>query len=229
MDVLAETTRAEALWAPRRQLSLEKARQRSRLVVWLRRIFVAGAAISMGILAGHLAANAIQNSGRNIEKLSSNEIVTMINPRFTGRDDMGEPFMITATSAQRQRGNDDMVLLYEPTLTDEHGGEISAPQGRYNQREQTLELWGRVVAADPGGYVFNSNRARIHVTEGRIEGLEPLKGAGPIGEVESTSYEILDEGDRIVLSGNVKMTLYPSRSSDESEGSSSEETGENED
>jgi len=222
MDAVIETphARGQALWAPRRQLSLEKARERSRLVVWLRRIFVAGAAISIGIFLGHLAANAIQASGSNIKELTGNEVVTMINPRFTGRDDMGEPFVIMATSAQRQRGNDDVVLLYEPTLSDELGGEISAPQGLYNQRDQTLELFGKVVAADPGGYVFNSNRARIYVREGRIEGLEPLKGAGPIGEVESTSYEILEEGDRIVLSGNVKMTLYPKKSS--------EETGENE-
>jgi len=225
MDVLAETSRSEALWAPRRQLSLEKARERSRLVVWLRRIFIAGAAISIGVLMGHLAANAIQNSGRNIQKLSGNEVVTMINPRFSGRDDMGEPYVIMAKEAKRQTGNDDVVWLSEPTISDENGGLISAPQGLYNQKEQTLELFGRVVAADPGGYVFNSNRALIHVAEGRIEGLEPLKGSGPIGEVESTSYEILDEGDRIVLSGNVKMTLYPNKTP----ATPSEETDENED
>ena len=40
-------------------------------------------------------------------------------------------------------------------------------------------------------------------------GLEPLSGNGPLGDVRADSYEIEDEGDRVIFRGNVNLTIYP--------------------
>ena len=60
------------------------------------------------------------------------------------------------------------------------------------------QQWGDAPAA-----------ARAFVRDGRVRGLEPLQGTGPHGDVRADTYEILDEGDRVVLRGNVDMTIYP--------------------
>ena len=53
------------------------------------------------------------------------------------------------------------------------------------------------------GYTFTSQKTRMFVKENRVEGQEPLNGRGPIGEVRADAYEVLDDGNRIVLKGNV--------------------------
>lgn len=170
-------------------------------------MFVVSAAICIGVFIGFLMANAIMSSSDMLE-VEAEELV-MLNPRFSGRDDQGEPYVITADSAARPKRSGNSVMLYNPRIADKLGGLISAPEGLYDQEAGTLELWGNVVAADPGGYVFSSSRARIYVKEGRIEGLNPLKGNGPIGEFSSKEYEILDDGSRLVMTGDVNITLYP--------------------
>ncbi|MEE9381723.1 MAG: LPS export ABC transporter periplasmic protein LptC [Hyphomonadaceae bacterium] len=207
MDVTSETPHARDLWAPRRQLTLEQARGRSDLVKLLRMLFVAGAAISLGVLLGHLAANTMERSG-TIE-IPTEEAITMLSPRFTGRDLEGQPFVITADSVQRQAGSQDRVFLSMPTLSDELGGLVTAPEGIYDQAAQTLELNKNVVLANENGYVFQTSQAIVHMSDSRVVGLEPLKGSGPTGEIEADSYEVTDNGARIVLRGHVKMTLYP--------------------
>ena len=95
-------------WAPRRQLTLEQARRRSDMVRLLRMVFVAGAAISIGLLAGHVVRNAVAGLSGERKAFRSNEIVTMINPRFTGRDGEGQAYVITADSAQRRRADENV-------------------------------------------------------------------------------------------------------------------------
>ncbi|MEL6757564.1 MAG: hypothetical protein AAFP81_14125, partial [Pseudomonadota bacterium] len=68
---------------------------------------------------------------------------------------------------------------------------------------------------DAEGYEFTTTAARVFVQDGRIEGLEPLSGNGPLGYVRADSYEIEDEGDRVIFRGNVDLTIYPDGKDDE--------------
>ena len=49
----------------------------------------------------------------------------------------------------------------------------------------------------------------MFIEESRVEGIDPLSGTGPLGDVRSDTYEIVDEGDRVLLSGRVQMTIFP--------------------
>lgn len=209
-------------WAPRRQLTLEQARRRSDLVRLMRMVFVACAAISIGLLAGHVVRNAVAGLSGERKAFRSNEIVTMINPRFTGRDSGGKAYVITADSAQRRRANENVVDLVNPKLVDELGSEVTAPEGIYDRSTATLDLYRDVRVADSAGYRFRTTQARFFVSEGRIVGLEPLQGQGPVGDIRSDSYEILDQGDVINFRGNVEMTFYPDEDED---GEITRETG----
>ena len=45
-----------------------------------------------------------------------------------------------------------------------------------------------------------------------MEGLSPLEGKGPLGDIRADSYEILDGGNRIVFQGNVTTVIIPTGS-----------------
>ena len=141
--------------------------------------------------------------------VQDDEAVTMVNPRFTGRDSNGEVFTITAEAAQRRRSADGVVDLVNPVMRDAKGAELKAPTGFYDRDKGILELYEAVNITDSAGYSFISRGARLILGEDRVEGLSPLEGKGPLGDIQADSYEILDNGNRIVFQGNVKTVIYP--------------------
>ncbi|MDJ0920486.1 MAG: hypothetical protein QNI84_05120 [Henriciella sp.] len=207
---------AISTWAPQRQMTLAQARRRSEMVGLLRMLFVAGAAISAGIMIGPIAASALSGATVQVDRIPGDQVVTMVNARFTGRNIAGEAYVITAETARRQRADSRVVDLTNPKLIDERGTEITAPEGVYRQGEAVLDLSGDVQVIDGQGYTFNSTAARVYIEDGRVIGLEPLDGGGPLGDVRADSYEITDDGDRVILRGNVDMVINP-RSNEETE------------
>lgn len=199
-----------SLWAPRRQLTLAQARRRSQRVRYFRILFVGAAAVAIGLFLGYILRSAITQETR-AQPVDDSQAVTMVNPRFTGRDAIGEIFTITAEAATRRRARDGAVDLIGPILRDANGTEIQAPSGFYDRDTGILELYEDVRISDAAGYMFNSQGARVHVAEDRVEGLSPLQGSGPLGDIKADSYEILDGGDRIVFKGNVQTVIYPSK------------------
>jgi len=196
-------------WAPQRQMTLEQAQRRSRFVGLVRMLFVAGAAISAGIMVGPIIANAFNGASTAIETLEGDQVVTMVNPRFTGRNVAGDAFVITADTARRRRADASIIDLTNPRLMDDKGTVVTAPTGTYHQNDEFLDLFEDVRLVDEEGYVFTTTEARAFVQDGRVEGLQPLDGSGPLGDVRADTYEILDEGNRVVLRGNVDMTIFP--------------------
>lgn len=197
-----------SLWAPRRQLTLAQARRRSRRVIYVRYAFVAAAAISIGLFLGYILRSALSRDAAP-PQVDDSQAVTMINPRFTGRDAAGEIFTITAESATRRRARDGAVDLISPVMRDAKGTEVLAPSGFYDRDLGILELYEDVRISDAAGYKFASQGARLHVSEDRVEGLSPLEGKGPLGDIKADSYEILEGGDRVVFKGNVQTVIYP--------------------
>lgn len=211
-----------AQWAPQRQMTLAQARKRSSFINLLRMIFVAGAAISAGVIIGPIAATTLAGAGQQIDKLAGDEVVTMLNARFTGRNESGEAYVITAEEARRRRADSSVINLTNPRLVDDQGTQVSAPIGVFYQSEEYLDLFQDVKVRDSDGYEFTTTAARVYVQDGRVQGLEPISGIGPLGDIIADSYEIEDEGDRVIFRGNVGFTLYPD-GRDESETTETEE------
>ena len=197
-----------SLWAPRRQLTLAQARQRSARVEILRLFFTSCAAISIGLFLGFIIRSAIAKDTAPVQ-VSEDETVTMLNPRFSGRDSAGQSFQITADAARRSQSSGTTVDLIGPILRDSTGSEVRAPTGKYVRDEGILELYEDVQITDANGFTFLTSGARVFVGEGRVEGLSPLQGRGPLGDISCDSYEVLEDGNRVICKGNVKTVLYP--------------------
>jgi lipopolysaccharide export system protein LptC len=189
------------LWGPRRATSLKDARRRTALVHILRLLFTIGAVLSAGWLLGTVIESTMRE--RRTQPGTAGLSVTVHGPRFDGYDDNDQPYTLTAMTAQRRRDNPVLVDLVNPRLKDATSTTVQAREGIWNSETEELDLSGDVVMTDAGGYTFTSQKTRMFVREGRVEGQEPLTGFGPVGEVKADAYEVLDDGNRILLKGNV--------------------------
>ena len=123
----------------------------------------------------------------------------------------GRSLSLTADTARRRRENVALVDLVSPKLEDAASTVVQAREGVWNSETEVLELVGDVVMTDAAGYTFTSQRTRMFVKDNRVEGEEPLNGVGPIGEVRANAYDVLDDGNRIVLKGKVWTRFTPKK------------------
>jgi lipopolysaccharide export system protein LptC len=190
-------------WEPKRQLTLEAARKRSRDLSNLRLLFVGLASASFSAFFGFMTLHAALGGFGGRGELSEVEALKMINPRFSGRTESGGLFDVTATTATRRSMTSDLIDLERPVYT-ARGRKVTAKTGVYDQAARTVELNGDVVFADEEGNSFSSTTAFVNAQENRVEGRRAIRGEGPLGSVRADSYEIRDGGDRIVFRGRVK-------------------------
>ncbi len=200
------------LWEPRRVTTLAQARFRSSLVGLLRMLFMAGIAISAGWLIGPVIVHGFTSG--NATATSPVSGVTMLNPRFTGRDYNGNAFVLIAGTAQRRLDELEVVDLQDPILDDGLGGQVRAKTGVYDRGKQMLTLTEEVHFVDAEDHEIRTQEATVYITENRVVGDVSLRGTGPLGEFRADKYEVLDGGKRTVLTGNV-WTLIENVSSEE--------------
>jgi lipopolysaccharide export system protein LptC len=201
------TALANALdWAPRRRLTLRQARRRSgviRLWRWLCIAVCAG-------MVGWIAASAMSRSmgpGWMRNSPAAADSIRIINPRFTGRGADNSPFAITALSAVRRTNAGDVIELEQPAYKNAMGRTITATKGVYDTARNTLELLGQVLVQDKSGMQFTTNHAMIDTVHNVAVGMNPLEGAGPLGQVRADSYDIQAEGGRLRLHNNVRGVI----------------------
>jgi len=189
------------LWRPRRAVSLRGARFHTGLIHILRLLFTVAAMVSAGFLIGPVIDHYL-HSARPVSNPGVSS-VTMLGPRFTGRDADDKPFVITADTARRRPEQPSLVDLTNPRMEDATASNVVAKAGVYDETREVLDLAGDVVMTDATGYVFNSETARMFVRENRVEGQSRLTGKGPLGELKADTYKVLDNGKRIIVTGNV--------------------------
>jgi lipopolysaccharide export system protein LptC len=209
MSIAAQSEHTMALWGPRRAISLKDARQRTALVHILRLVFTVGAVLSAGWILGTVIESTLRD--RTAPSSAAGVSITVHAPRFDGFDSQDRPYTLTAMTAQRRRDNLSLVDLVNPRLKDHTSTTVQAREGVWNAELEVLDLQGDVVMTDAAGYTFTSQKTRMYVKDSRVEGQEPLNGRGPIGEVRSDAYEVLDDGNRIVLKGNVWTKFTPKK------------------
>ncbi|MBL8558827.1 MAG: hypothetical protein JNM47_08920 [Hyphomonadaceae bacterium] len=196
---------AEA-WEPKRQLTLEAARKRSRRLSATRLLLVGLATASFSTFFGFMTLHAALGGFGTRDEVSAAESLTMVNPRFSGRSQGGESFVVTAATAKRQGPQSDLIDLDKPIYTAD-GRQVVATAGVYNQAERTVQLTGEVVFSDDAGNSFSSTSAYVRTADNLVEGRRAVRGEGPLGSVRADSYEIRDNGSRVIFRGHVKGTI----------------------
>lgn len=208
------STQSATLIGSRRAQSLAAARRRTRFVAGLRLFLgAAAAAVALNALVEILLSGRAYTPGEALTPAGQSERI--INPRFTGRDESGAPFVITADTAERRtEGLETLTDLERPALDyallerAAEASQVLAQRGVFNERAQTLALNSQVRLTTRSGYIFRTEAATLHLREGRVTGDQPVFGLAPWGAVRADAFEVRDDGREIALSGDVRTRFF---------------------
>ncbi|MBM3584876.1 MAG: LPS export ABC transporter periplasmic protein LptC [Alphaproteobacteria bacterium] len=139
--------------------------------------------------------------------------VTMINARYLGTDQRGQPFTITADAAAQNPAEPDRITLTrlagDIALSDGPWIILSSDQGVYSQEARVLELSGAVSLYADSGYELRTERARLDLAAEVADGDAPVEGQGPLGHLQASGFRVTEGGQRLLFLGPVRLTLYP--------------------
>ena len=140
----------------------------------------------------------------------------MANPRFTGVDDKGRPFLITANAAIQAPEDKNLVELEKPRAVQGDADEtsvVTADKGLYQSDLNILELSEGVMLEHEIGnsvYVFRSPEATVDIKDEMVSSDAGVGGDGPGGgALKADRMKAYNAEGRIVFEGNVSMRIYP--------------------
>lgn len=201
---------------PSASRAVTAARQRARVVRNLRIVF----AVLIVILGVNVLVQSVI-SGRGAPA-APGDIAgrgeRIINPRFTGRDASGSPFVLTADSAVRRMvGLSNLTDLENPRIDSEFlfgeaqrpdASEILSRIGVYDDRTRILRMTDTVRFSTRSGYRFQTEGASVDLNRAMIFGEEPVEGLAPWGAVQAHGFELFEDGARLRFTGGVVTRFY---------------------
>jgi lipopolysaccharide export system protein LptC len=135
----------------------------------------------------------------------------MVNPRYSGIDREGRPFVVTAASARQIPDRQDLVSLQFPVaeIRLRSGAEVraSAISAVYQSQAGLIDMFGDVTVTHQDGTRFVTQTARVNATQNAAEGNDPVAGHGPAGEIKAQGFRIIDKGETIIFTGQSDMLL----------------------
>ncbi len=197
-------------WQPRRRLTLDQARARAAFLRVWRMACVAIAAAAAGSIVLAMVLHTIGGGYQANREIAAEQTLTMIAPRFTGRQESGATFEITAATARRRAVGEQIMLLDKPIFKNQSGQTLTAASGVYDPTKRTVELFGEVVASDANGGRFTTGYALVDAENNVVIGNEPLLGRSGLGEVRSDTYELRKNGGHVIMRGRVRGTIRQS-------------------
>ncbi len=203
----------DTYFEPRRSTTLDAALRRTRTVGRFRVLLALAMAVLAGVVGAYILANAM--SGEVAPAAGVESAIEMINPRFTGRDSNGSPYVVTADTASRRPESVSRTELANPKLVFEDrenpDSAVTAERGVFDRDANTLDLYGKVRFETDNGYLFETEHARVRTSEGVVMGDAPISGSGPMGALQAQSFQILERGSRVVFDGNVVARINVKR------------------
>jgi lipopolysaccharide export system protein LptC len=208
--MLTQTDGAPAV--PPTLSAAERARNHRRAPVRRLRFGLAVFAIVIGVAVVSQASWRSFASNKTLTQAAATPLL-LDKPRFTGVLKDGRAFLITATRAERDAKDEDLVHMVSPVLVRGYGApdpsQATAKTGLYRETAHTLLLSDDVKITSAEGYAFDAPRALIDMRTGEVSGDAGIAGGGPKGSTRANAYNVTDKGDRVVLKGRVHTRLEP--------------------
>ncbi len=136
--------------------------------------------------------------------------LTVSNARYTGDDDKGRAFSVTAGSAVQQTAQVPVVemrdLVAQMQLTD-GPARIAAPSGAYHINSEKVEARGPVQVHTAGGYTMRTSDVSIDLKRRLALGEGGVSGQMPTGNFSADRISA-DLGERVLtLSGHARLHM----------------------
>jgi lipopolysaccharide export system protein LptC len=134
----------------------------------------------------------------------------MQGAQYHGTDQQGQPFTLTADSANDQ-GSDDVALVRpEGDITLKSGAwlMLKSDTGLYHQTSKFLHLNGNVTLYRNDGTTMNADQADIDLQAGKATSSSPVQVQGPLGTLNAAhGFVAVNRGTDITFNGPATMTL----------------------
>lgn len=138
----------------------------------------------------------------------------VLNPRLQGIDSAARPFQVTADFGARGdvEGGGEIYDLTNPkadiVLADGSWVALTANDGRFEAKTNTLHLTGDVNLFHDQGYEFTTTAAQVDLVTSTASGVEPVDGQGPFGVLNAEGFRVFDSGDRVLFLGPARLTVF---------------------
>lgn len=155
--------------------------------------------------------SAISGMFRAAERrAAATQPIELVAPRMIGEDNKKRPFVLTATTAERE-GETSRIRLVNPVLVRSPGAReetrVTAKGGIYDQGAGKLELSGDVRLTGPSGD-FDTTAAVYDARTGEVVG-RGVQADARSGEMRAGSFSVKDKGDSVVYKGGVRTRINP--------------------
>jgi lipopolysaccharide export system protein LptC len=142
--------------------------------------------------------------------LADNTASRMQGAQYHGTDQQGQPFTLTADSANDQ-GSDKVALVQpEGDITLKSGAwlMLKSDKGLFHQQSKLLGLNGNVTLYRNDGTTMNVDQADIDLRAGSATSRSPVQVQGPFGTLNAAhGFVLVNRGADITFNGPATMTL----------------------
>lgn len=205
-------------WSSRARTTMMQALAYSRFVVLAKRVLSLGAfLIIAAVLVFFFVARAPHRAQVTYEKLGHVENdLSMVNPRLTGTDAKGNPFVITAQIAVQDAHNPKRATLQkieaDLALDKKTWLNARARSGMVDMSTGKLQMAGGIDLYTDSGYELHTKAAAMNLKQNVIHGHDEVTGQGPGGTLRADSFHADGDTRQLTLSGHVEMQFNGNRS-----------------
>jgi lipopolysaccharide export system protein LptC len=199
-------------WSARARSTMLDAARYTRFVTRMKRFLsISAFAVIFAVLAFFFVQRAPHDLSMSYEKMGilDNDLA-MLNPRLTGADAKGNPFVITAKEAVQDSKNPKRATLktIEADMTTAQGWvNAKAMRGVVDMAAKTMELDGGIELFTDTGWALRTDRASVDLKANVVRGDKPMSGQGPMGAMRADSFNFDRNSGVLTLTGGVRMTM----------------------
>lgn len=210
-----ETQEAKALRSARQHFAAPGGRH-DKVVRFLARALPMG----VGVIAALMIVTPLSPRGEISFLLDRNKVeviderLRVDNAMYRGSDVQGRPFSLTAGEAVQRSGAEGIVRLRDLVariLLAEGPASVRADYGRYDIRDEVVEVPGGVVITAADGYRLEARGVAVDLPAKRLIGTGGVSGSIPAGTFAANRLEADLEARTIALAGNARFSMVPGK------------------
>jgi lipopolysaccharide export system protein LptC len=153
----------------------------------------------------------IQMSFQRLSSLADD--LAMDNPRLSGTDNDGQPFVISARRAAPENRSSDRIrmqdIIADLSSKDGTGIHVTAGSGVIDTKTRILQMTGGIHITTQNGYDAKAPSAVADLRAGTLHGDSGISADGSFGRITSAKFAMNRTSKQLHFWGNVKMLLNP--------------------
>ncbi|MES2120118.1 MAG: LPS export ABC transporter periplasmic protein LptC [Pseudomonadota bacterium] len=172
--------------------------------------------MAVGVLVAILALAPLDQKGDvsfildKKKVASAPERMRVESARYTGTDDKGQLFVISAKQAVQQTSDVpivDIKGMFAQLSLAQGPLSIAANQGRYDLDSQKVSISGPVRVVGPDGYKLETRDVTVNMKDRQLASAGPVSGQMRLGEFQAGHLQA-DLGTRtVVLNGGARLKI----------------------